>query len=164
MWLSGDVSELLLAATECGSQACFWEWQLCGFILSAHCLRLTSLSMPSLLQNSKLDAVSPPPLSLPPSPSCSPPPYLSLCPHRRPLRPSAGFAAAHLSCLALVGMAVDAGPAYQVGMLAAAAHLAWQVGSVHLDDPRDCMRKFASNAGYGGLVFAAILADKALSF
>ncbi len=46
------------------------------------------------------------------------------------------------------------------GVAAAGAHLAWQIGSVDLDDSADCAAKFRSNAWYGALLFAGILADR----
>lgn len=39
-------------------------------------------------------------------------------------------------------------------------HLAWQIGSVDLDDRADCAAKFSSNAWYGALLFAGILGDR----
>lgn len=35
-----------------------------------------------------------------------------------------------------------------------------QIGTVDLDDPRDCMAKFVSNRNLGALVYTGILADK----
>lgn len=46
------------------------------------------------------------------------------------------------------------------GVAAAGAHLAWQIGTVDLDDSADCAAKFRSNAWYGALLFAGILADR----
>ena len=58
------------------------------------------------------------------------------------------------------GAAAGLGWPFYVGAGAAAAHMAWQVGTVDLDDGEDCAAKFRSNAAYGGIVFAAIVAGK----
>ncbi|KAL4433055.1 hypothetical protein ABPG77_006482 [Micractinium sp. CCAP 211/92] len=71
-----------------------------------------------------------------------------------------GFAAANVALLAVAGGAAACGPAYYAGVAAAGAHLAWQIGSVDLDDSADCAAKFRSNAWYGALLFAGILADR----
>lgn len=71
-----------------------------------------------------------------------------------------GFGAACVALLATAGHAAGCGPAYYAGVAAAAGHLAWQVGSVDLDDAADCAAKFVSNAQLGGLVFAGVLADR----
>lgn len=41
-------------------------------------------------------------------------------------------------------------------LLPAAAHMAWQVYAVNLDEPLSCRRIFKSNAWLGGVVFAAL--------
>ncbi len=46
---------------------------------------------------------------------------------------------------------------YISGLVLAAIHLAWQVLSVNLDKPEDCMRKFRSNGHFGWIVFIAIV-------
>jgi 4-hydroxybenzoate polyprenyltransferase len=72
----------------------------------------------------------------------------------------AAFGAASVALLAAAGHAAGCGPAYHAGVAAAAAHMAWQVGSVDLDDPADCQAKFVSNAWLGALVWGGILADR----
>jgi 4-hydroxybenzoate polyprenyltransferase len=74
----------------------------------------------------------------------------------------AAFAAGSWGALQIAGCAAGLGwPFHAVSLLAAAPHLAWQVGTVDLDDPADCGRKFASNAWvYGGLVAVAIAAGQ----
>jgi len=64
----------------------------------------------------------------------------------------AGLAAA----AALAGLAW---PAY-LGLALAAAQLAWQAARVEIDDPRDCLAKFTTNAWFGALVFAAFVAGQ----
>jgi 4-hydroxybenzoate polyprenyltransferase len=41
-----------------------------------------------------------------------------------------------------------------------AAHLYWQVKTVDIDDPADCLKKFRSNSWLGALVFVGILLGK----
>ena len=47
-------------------------------------------------------------------------------------------------------------------LLAAGAHLAWQIRTVELADRQDCMDKFVSNKWFGAVVFSGIVADKLL--
>jgi 4-hydroxybenzoate polyprenyltransferase len=48
-------------------------------------------------------------------------------------------------------------------MLIAAAQLGWQVVTLDIDDPENCLRLFRSNRDFGALVLAAILVDMALA-
>jgi 4-hydroxybenzoate polyprenyltransferase len=48
-------------------------------------------------------------------------------------------------------------------MLAAAVQLVWQVKTLDIDDPENCLRRFRSNRDFGLMVFAAILIDMALA-
>ena len=56
-----------------------------------------------------------------------------------------------------------AGTAFLLGMMAAAAQLAWQVATLDIDDPENCLKRFRSNRDFGALVLAAILIDMALA-
>lgn len=60
----------------------------------------------------------------------------------------------------MAGAGADAGVLYYGGVALGTAHLAWQIATVDLDDPRDCMAKFASNRDYGAIVFAGALGDR----
>jgi len=42
-------------------------------------------------------------------------------------------------------------------LLPAALHLAWQVASVDIHDPKNCLRRFKSNRDFGLLLFAAVV-------
>src|SRR5262245_12654788 len=72
----------------------------------------------------------------------------------------AGFA---LLTLLLFGVALHlaglAWPAW-VGLALVAAHLAWQVAAVDLDDPRDCLAKFHANRWIGWLLLVGIVAGQ----
>jgi 4-hydroxybenzoate polyprenyltransferase len=61
------------------------------------------------------------------------------------------------------GIMAHAGMAFLVGMAAAAAQLAWQVATLNIADPDNCLRRFRSNRDFGAIVFAAILIDMALA-
>jgi 4-hydroxybenzoate polyprenyltransferase len=59
------------------------------------------------------------------------------------------FAGTHLiffTALALVGL-----------------QLAWQVATLEIDDPQNCLRRFQSNRDVGWAIFIGLLADMALS-
>jgi 4-hydroxybenzoate polyprenyltransferase len=61
------------------------------------------------------------------------------------------------------GVMAHAGTAFLLGMVAAGAHLAWQVATLNIDDPENCLQRFRSNRDFGALVLAAILIDMALA-
>jgi 4-hydroxybenzoate polyprenyltransferase len=46
-----------------------------------------------------------------------------------------------------------------IGLLAFAAHLAWQIRRLDISDPALCLRIFKSNRDAGLLLFAGLLAD-----
>eukprot|EP00884_Botryococcus_braunii_P016201 jgi/Botrbrau1/3264/Bobra.174_1s0035.1 len=72
----------------------------------------------------------------------------------------AGFAGAHMACLAASGSAADLGWPFLVGLGLGGLQLAWQIRTVDLDSPRDCMAKFVSNKWYGALLFAGIVGGR----
>jgi 4-hydroxybenzoate polyprenyltransferase len=84
------------------------------------------------------------------------------------------FGRATKACLALLysvawlamvaaGIMAHAGTAFLLGMTAAAAQLAWQVATLDIDDPDNCLERFRSNRDFGAIVLAAILIDMALA-
>jgi 4-hydroxybenzoate polyprenyltransferase len=64
--------------------------------------------------------------------------------------------------VALIGCAIALGggglPAW-LGLVAFAAHLAWQIARLKIDDPALCLRVFRSNRDAGLLLFAGLLLD-----
>ena len=75
-----------------------------------------------------------------------------------------GFAVMQVSGLAMAGAVADMGTTfYGVSVLGTAAHLAWQISTVDLNNSKDCMSKFLSNVYLGGLVAAGIGLDKLLT-
>ena len=84
---------------------------------------------------------------------------LRLGPKSRPwLVAFAGLAVAGTGA---AGWLVELAWPFYAGLAAAAAHLAWQVSSVHLDDGADCLTKFRSNREFGLIVFVALVAGSA---
>jgi 4-hydroxybenzoate polyprenyltransferase len=72
----------------------------------------------------------------------------------------AGFLAVFMALLVTAGWSAGLGWPYYAGLVAAAAHLAWQVTTIDFDDPRDCLAKFKSNRDFGLIVLAAIIAGR----
>jgi 4-hydroxybenzoate polyprenyltransferase len=66
-------------------------------------------------------------------------------------------------CITVAGLMAHAGTAFLLGMLAAAAQLSWQVATLDIDDPENCLARFRSNATFGLIVFGAIVLDMALA-
>ncbi len=57
------------------------------------------------------------------------------------------------------GMLVEAGPWF-FGMLALGAlHLTWQITTLRIDDPNNCLQRFRSNRSFGAIIFFAFIAD-----
>ncbi|MEO9901406.1 4-hydroxybenzoate octaprenyltransferase [Nisaea sp.] len=63
-----------------------------------------------------------------------------------------------LAGIATSGWLVGLGWPFCLGLAAAGAQLLWQIRSVDLDNPKDCLTKFKSNRYFGWIVTAAILA------
>jgi 4-hydroxybenzoate polyprenyltransferase len=61
------------------------------------------------------------------------------------------------------GMLAGAEIVFLLGMGAAGAHLFWQVATLDIDDPENCLARFRSNRDFGAIVFAAILLDMFLA-
>ena len=72
------------------------------------------------------------------------------------------FYALMVLLMAYTGLRIGFGLPFFLGMLWVAAHLGWQVYTVDLDNPRDCLRVFRSNTILGAIVFAAIMLEKIL--
>ncbi len=60
------------------------------------------------------------------------------------------------------GLMAGAGVVFIVAMLPAAAHLAWQIITLDVDDADNCLTRFKSNRDYGLMVFAAFVLTAAL--
>ncbi len=61
--------------------------------------------------------------------------------------------------LAFAGWTAGAGIWFYLGLAVAAGQLVWQVATLDIDDPQNCLERFRSNHGFGAIVFLAIVAD-----
>jgi 4-hydroxybenzoate polyprenyltransferase len=75
----------------------------------------------------------------------------------------AGFYALAWLGITAAGMLAGAEIVFLLGMGAAGAHLFWQVATLDIDDPENCLTRFRSNRDFGAIVFAAILLDMFLA-
>lgn len=69
------------------------------------------------------------------------------------------FYGATLAGLAFAGIMAGATFWYFAALIAGAAQLAWQVGTLDIDDPANCLARFRSNHGFGALIFAGMVLD-----
>jgi 4-hydroxybenzoate polyprenyltransferase len=72
------------------------------------------------------------------------------------------FYALAAALIALAGWSAGAGLLFALGLLAFAAHLAWQIARLDVDDPIDCLVVFKSNRDAGLILFAGLVLDAAL--
>src|SRR5882757_2118732 len=80
--------------------------------------------------------------------------------HTKPML--ALFSAAAVVLIGAAGYAAHAGVVFALGLLAFAAHLAWQIIRIEIDDPESCLRIFRSNRDAGLIFFAALVLDAAV--
>ena len=78
-------------------------------------------------------------------------------PRTRPLL--ATFYAAAVVLIGLAGFLAGAGPVFALGLAAFAAHLAWQVKRIDIDDGALCLALFKSNRDAGLILFAGFLLE-----
>jgi 4-hydroxybenzoate polyprenyltransferase len=64
--------------------------------------------------------------------------------------------------IALAGWSTGAGFVFAVGLFAFAAHLAWQIARLDVDDPLLCLSVFKSNRDAGLILFAGMAFDAAV--
>jgi 4-hydroxybenzoate polyprenyltransferase len=72
------------------------------------------------------------------------------------------FYALAVVLMALAGWSAGGGIWFALGLLAFAAHLAWQVSRLDIDDPVNCLRVFKSNRDAGLILFAGLALDAAV--
>ena len=65
-----------------------------------------------------------------------------------------------LLLLTLAGGMVGMGWLFYVFLLPVAAHFAWQIRTLDIDDPDNCLARFRSNRDAGLLVMIALLLGK----
>jgi 4-hydroxybenzoate polyprenyltransferase len=64
--------------------------------------------------------------------------------------------------IALAGWQAGAGRAFALALVVFAAHLAWQIARLDINDPLNCLAVFKSNRDAGLIVFAGLVLDAAL--
>jgi 4-hydroxybenzoate polyprenyltransferase len=69
------------------------------------------------------------------------------------------FYGATLALLASSGILAGTGVIFLAGLALAAIHFIWQIATLDVGDPGNCLRRFRSNRDLGAIVFAALLAD-----
>ncbi|HEY6861293.1 MAG TPA: 4-hydroxybenzoate octaprenyltransferase [Pseudolabrys sp.] len=74
----------------------------------------------------------------------------------------ASFYAAAVVLIAAAGLMAGGGMFFTIGLIAFAAHLAWQVTRLDIDDPGYCLVLFKSNRDAGLILFGAMLIDAAV--
>ena len=72
------------------------------------------------------------------------------------------FFALAVALIGWAGWSAGGGVVFGLGLLAFAAHLAWQIGRLDINDPALCLALFKSNRDAGLLLFAALALDAAL--
>jgi 4-hydroxybenzoate polyprenyltransferase len=74
------------------------------------------------------------------------------------------FYSAAVILIGLAGWLAGAGNVFAFGLAAFAAHLAWQIWRLNINDPDGCLMLFKSNRDAGLILFAGFLLDAALKF
>jgi 4-hydroxybenzoate polyprenyltransferase len=69
------------------------------------------------------------------------------------------FSAMAVALIGLAGLTAGAGWVFLLGLLAFAAHLAWQIHTIDIANPALCLRLFKSNRDAGLILFAALVLD-----
>ena len=64
--------------------------------------------------------------------------------------------------IGLAGYFANAGNVFALGLAAFAAHLAWQIARIEIDNPESCLRMFRGNRDAGLILFAALVMDAAI--
>jgi 4-hydroxybenzoate polyprenyltransferase len=72
------------------------------------------------------------------------------------------FSAMAVVLIAAAGFTAGAGPVFALGLAAFAAHLAWQIARIDIDDQDSCLRMFRANRDAGLILFAALVLDAAV--
>ena len=72
------------------------------------------------------------------------------------------FYALAVALIALAGSSAGGGLVFALGLLAFAAHLAWQIARLDVDDPVNCLVVFKSNRDAGLILFAGLALDAGL--
>ena len=74
-----------------------------------------------------------------------------------------GFYAFALTMWGISAWMVGVGAIGTVALVGAAAHMVWQVATLDISDPANCLKRFKSNRNLGWLIFAGFVADMAFA-
>ena len=74
-----------------------------------------------------------------------------------------GFYAAAVLLMAAAGQFAGLNWPYFAVLAAGAVHLAWQVNTLDIGDPRNCLAKFKSNRDFGLIVLAGIVGGQIIA-
>ena len=74
----------------------------------------------------------------------------------------ASFYGVAVVLIGIAGLMAGGGLIFVLGLIAFAAHLAWQVLRLDVNDPAHCLKQFKSNRDAGLMLFAAMLLDAAV--
>jgi len=74
----------------------------------------------------------------------------------------ASFYAAAIVLIGIAGLMAGGGFIFGLGLIAFAAHLAWQVLRLDVNDPAHCLKQFKSNRDAGLILFGAMLLEAAV--
>jgi 4-hydroxybenzoate polyprenyltransferase len=74
-----------------------------------------------------------------------------------------GFYAFAIVMWVLAAWMAGVGAVGMIALAGAAAHMAWQVTTLDISDPANCLKRFKSNRDLGWLIFAGFVADMALA-
>jgi len=75
-----------------------------------------------------------------------------------------GFYTITIILLAATGLMANLAWPYYSGLTLAAWQLAWQIRSVDIADPKNCLRRFKSNRDFGLILLAGIIAAQVIGF
>jgi len=68
-----------------------------------------------------------------------------------------------LALIALSGWFAGLGVSFYPALIPAAVHLGWQVSTLDINDPKNCLVRFKSNRDFGLLVFGALVVGQIVS-
>lgn len=74
-----------------------------------------------------------------------------------------GFYGVSMALIVLSGWLAGLSAWFYVALIPAVAHLAWQIKSVDIHDPKSCLSRFKSNRDFGLLLFAAVIVGQLAS-
>jgi 4-hydroxybenzoate polyprenyltransferase len=69
------------------------------------------------------------------------------------------FSALAVILIGAAGYAAHAGMVFALGLAAFAAHLAWQIARIEIDNAQSCLRMFRSNRDAGLILFMSLVLD-----